>query len=194
MKHCSMILALTGGCLVSACAAAVKNIDLQYLFAKPAEHITFESSSSEKTSENIAGLRNFTAQTLSGDTVTADLFADADVTALYIWASDSAPSVKALPELADYAKTLPENVRLVTWCMDAENADKSLLADYLAACGITGTTLISAEGDLRSLGSMLQSAPATVFVDANGVLNAAPVIGADHLTQDISERLANILN
>lgn len=194
MKHCSMILALTGGCLVSACAAAVKNIDLQYLFVKPAEHITFESSSGEESSERAAGLRNFTAQTLSGNTVTADLFANADVTALYIWSSDSASSVKALPELADYAKTLSDNVQLVTWCTDAENADKAQLANYLAACGITGTTLISADGDLRSLCTAIQSMPTTVFVDANGLLNAAPVIGAEHLTQDISERLAAIRN
>lgn len=194
MKLSGMILTVTGGCLISALALGAESGGLRYLFAKPAEHITFDTAEEECVTDHSAGLHCFHAQTLSGETVDAGVFADADITVLYIWSAANAPCVRELPELAEYAAELPDNIRLMTWCTDAEDMNTDQISDYLSECSFSGITLTGGDGDLQLLGNALKTYPSTVFVGSDGTLLIAPVVGTDNLTELISEQLMSILN
>ena len=64
-------------------------------------------------------LLSFTAQTLDGGEYTARDFAGADLTMINIWGTYCGPCLREMPELAQLAKSLPENVRMITYCIDA---------------------------------------------------------------------------
>ena len=92
-----------------------------------------------------------------------------------------------MPELAEYAKTLPENLRIITWCLDANiSATCSEIEKYLNECGFTGITLASGDGDLQKLYEQLMYTPTTVFVDANGNQVGEPLIGAGNISERYS--------
>ena len=62
---------------------------------------------------------SFTADTLDGGTFTQDDIAAKDATVINFWALSCPPCIAELPDLAAYAKTLPENVQFITVCLDA---------------------------------------------------------------------------
>ena len=94
-----------------------------------------------------------------------------------------------MPELAEYAKTLPENLSIMTWCLDADiSASASEIGQFLTECGFTGITLASGDGDLQNLYGQLLYTPTTVFVDAAGKQVAEPLIGAGNIAERYSSQ------
>lgn len=203
MKHLGAVLLITGGMLLSACGMSVLQgeTDQTEESSKPkaerAEQTDASSESSAETTESsdtemtyeFPDLHTFEAKTLDGSSFSPEDFADADVTAINIWSTTCGPCVREMPELAEYAKTLPENLRIMTWCLDADVSTSSAdIAQYLKECGFTGITLASGNGDLETLYQQLMYTPTTIFVDANGDLVAEPLIGAGSIAARYSEQ------
>ena len=193
MKNFGIILLITGGLLLTACGMSVYQIDTSEkaedeTAAHRAESSTAESSSEEASAASeydFPDLHSFQAKTIEGDSFSPENFAGADVTAINIWSTTCGPCIREMPELAEYAKTLPENLRIMTWCIDADiSASGSEIAKYLSECGFQGITLASGDGDLQKLYQKLMYTPTTIFVDSEGNLVAEPLVGAG----DISAR------
>lgn len=148
-----------------------------------------ESAADAETDEDnelftFPDLKSFTARTLDGSSVTEDSFAEADVTALNIWSTSCGPCVREMPELAEYAASLPDNLQVITWCLDAEyNPEPNALKNFLTECGYEGMTLISGTGDLKTLYKQLVYTPTTVFLDSEGNQVAEPIIGAGDIKE-----------
>lgn len=122
-------------------------------------------------------LLSFTAQTLAGDEFTAADFSDADLTMINVWGTYCGPCLREMPELAQLAKTLPKNVRMITFCIDAsDQADTA--REILDDAGFEGITLVSGDGDLEKLLQTLQYVPTTVFVDSEGRQVGEAAIGS----------------
>lgn len=109
----------------------------------------------------------FAASTLDGTQFTQEDVALADVTVINIWQTTCGPCILEMPELAELEASLPENVRFVTWCLDATD-DLELTQFILDECGFEGTTLIGAEGDLYTMLYQVMYTPTTVFLDSEG--------------------------
>ena len=199
MKHLGAVLLFTGGLLLSACGLSslpeISIADSQHEAAAPSEtdasaDIRNENSSntaSSETESDFPDLVSFTASTIDGSSFSPKDFAAADVTAINIWSTTCGPCVREMPELAEYAKTLPENLRIITWCLDANiSATCSEIEKYLNECGFTGITLASGDGDLQKLYEQLMYTPTTVFVDANGNQVGEPLIGAGNISERYS--------
>ena len=121
-------------------------------------------------------MKSFSAGTLDGGTFTQDDIAAKDVTAINFWSLTCGPCIIEMPDLAAFAAALPENVQLVTVCLDGlgnEETAKSILEES----GFTGVTLISGDGDLAALCGNLMYTPTTIFADAGGSLIGDAVIG-----------------
>lgn len=56
-------------------------------------------------------LKSFEAKTLDGNTFTQDDLAKKDVTVMNFWSTMCGPCVEEMPDIARFAKSLPENVR-----------------------------------------------------------------------------------
>ena len=193
MRYFGVILMFTSGLLLSACGLSSRpesSVAERSETAEQSSAVQTESSdSTEKSEDSFPDLHDFQASTLDGSSFLPSDFAAADVTAINIWSTTCGPCVREMPELAEYAKTLPDNLRIMTWCLDANiSATGAEIEKYLTECGFTGITLASGNGDMQTLYEQLLYTPTTIFVDANGNLVAEPLIGAGDIEARYSKQ------
>lgn len=112
-------------------------------------------------------LHTFTATTLDGGTFTQEDIAAKDVTVINFWGTFCSPCVAEMPDLAAFAKALPDNVQLITVCIDALDDPDGAKA-LLAQAGYEGVTLVSGDGDFQKVFDDVQAFPTTIFVDSKG--------------------------
>ena len=83
-----------------------------------------------------------------------------------------------MPALAKFSKKLPDNVKVMTYCLNA-GEDMKYAKKVLADAGFDGDTLISGDGDLKKFDQQVLYTPTTVFVDSNGNIVGEAIIGAN---------------
>lgn len=122
-------------------------------------------------------LSSFTADTLAGDSFTQDDISAKDVTVINFWGTYCGPCINEMPDLAAYAKTLPENVQLITVCVDGagnpEGAER-----ILEEAGYEGVTLLGGDENFLAVCNSVQVIPTTIFVDSGGSIVGSAVIGS----------------
>lgn len=132
-----------------------------------------ESAGGEEPSgggeDDALSLRSFTAGTLDGGSFTQDDIAGRDATIINFWSLTCRPCISEMPDLAAYEKALPDNVGLITVCLDGWG-NETYTQQILDQAGFEGATLISGDGDLARLCGELIYTPTTVFVDGQGAL------------------------
>lgn len=124
----------------------------------------------------LGSLASFSAGTLDGGTFTQEDLAARDVTVLNFWALTCPPCIAEMPDLAAFAKALPDNVAVVTVCLDGYGSEDSV-REILDEAGFQGATLITGEGDLLDLAGNLMYTPTTVLADSTGALVGEAIIG-----------------
>lgn len=146
--------------------------------ALPAEEPqTSQASAKEETGAAALGsLSSFTADTLDGGTFTQDDIAAKDVTVLNFWALTCPPCIAEMPEIAAFEQALPDNVAMVTVCLDGYGNEDSV-NEVLEQADFEGVTLISGDGDLLDLAGNLMYTPTTVLADSGGALVGEAIIG-----------------
>ncbi len=136
-------------------------------------------SAAENAVTALPNVRSFTAATLDGGQFTSEDVAAADVTVINIWQTTCPPCIAEMGELAALEASLPENVQLVTWCLDAPN-DPALAKQILEDNGFAGQTLTVADGDLLLMVQQVMYTPTTVFLGSDGTQLEAELIGSPH--------------
>ncbi len=132
----------------------------------------------ETINKDFSDLSSFTAKTADGSTFTQDDFAKADLTVINVWGTTCGPCVDEMPSLAAFEKALPDNVNLMTFCLDGEYDPDSMNA-ILKDSGFEGVTIVNGDGDLETFTSEIVYTPTTVFVDSKGKMVTKAIIGAD---------------
>ena len=140
--------------------------------------LTLSEPQKPKTLE-IGDLVSFEAAYLDGTPVTsAELFKNHDVTMINLWATWCGPCKRELPELAKLGDELEaKNCQLIGICLDAgEEGNAQLAQSILDEAGVHYTNLIAPKDadDLFPFASI----PASLFVDSEGRILTAPVVGA----------------
>lgn len=127
------------------------------------------SSGSASGSGSGAGgpFSSFTADTLDGGTFSQDEIQAKDLTIINFWGMFCNPCRAEMPDLAAYAKALPDNVQLITICIDALD-DLEGTQEFLDSCGYEGVTLVNGDETFISIASTIQAFPTTVFVNSQG--------------------------
>ena len=154
-----------------------------------------EEPSGQDTDEyDFPDIRFFDASLLDGSAVSAEeLFDGKDVTVINCWATWCPPCLDEMDELAAFAKTLPDNVQLITYCVDGTQ-HKDECASILEEAGFEGKTMISANGDFATLIEQMQYVPTTIFVDSVGRQLCDSLIGSpSDLASAYTERINNAL-
>lgn len=123
-----------------------------------------------------SNLNEFQALALDGSTITQDDFSDKDITVINFWALSCGPCLAEMPDLAALEKALPDNIQLMTVCLDG-GGNEEYVEYVLDQSGFEGTTLLSGEGDLLVLCQELQYTPTTVLVDSEGNTVGEAIIG-----------------
>lgn len=138
-----------------------------------------EPQTSQAPSEGAAALgslASFSAGTLDGGSFTQDDIAAKDVTVLNFWALTCPPCIAEMPEIAAFEEALPDNVAMVTVCLDGYGNEDSV-KEVLEQAGFGGVTLLTGDGDLLDLTGNLMYTPTTVLADSSGALVGEAIIG-----------------
>ena len=158
--------------IVFAAALVLCLVPAVYMTSRPGKQLVNSADTADVSTDAAAGqdasespaLAAFTAETLDGGTYTQDDLAAKDVTVMNFWSLTCGPCIQEMPELAAFAKALPDNVQVVTVCLDGLS-DKASAGSILQEAGFEGVTLLSADGDLLALCSEIMYTPTTVFID-----------------------------
>ena len=124
----------------------------------------------------LGSLASFSAGTLDGGTFTQEDIAAKDVTVLNFWALTCPPCIAEMPDIADFEKALPDNVAMLTVCLDGYGNEDSV-KEVLENAGFEGVTLITGDGDLLNRANNLMYTPTTVLADSQGALVGEAIIG-----------------
>lgn len=120
---------------------------------------------------------SFTTETILGEPITSDIFADYDLTAINIWATWCGPCVNEMPYLEELYQMLPENINFISICQDAPTA-AALAENILNQSGATFETLVPSPEIESSILSKIMAFPTTIFVDKNGEITGTAMQGA----------------
>lgn len=137
-------------------------------------------------------LKSFSATTLNGESFTEDNLSGKDITVINFWSLTCGPCIAEMPDLAEYEKTLPENIQLITVCLDGEyNNNIENVKSIMEISGFEGITLTSGQGDYQTLCSQIQYTPTTIFVDSQGNQLGEAIIGKQN---NLSKSYTNEIN
>ena len=164
---------------------------------KEAGQTGLPSESQEPSSDVVSGkfdmpdIRFFDASLLDSSAVTAEeLYGGKDVTVINCWTTWCPPCLEEMDSLAAFEKTLPDNVQLVSFCVDGLQHTEECV-QILEDAGFEGIVLIDANGDFRTLLEEMQYVPTTLFVDSMGSQLSDCLIGAP---EDLAKTYTEYIN
>lgn len=123
----------------------------------------------------------FSTVDLNGNPVTQDIFSGKDLTVVNIWGTFCTPCINEMPELGEWARSMPENVQIIGLVSDLRTAEDTATLDTARLiCEKTGADFVSlvANADFDTLLSGVTGVPTTLFVDENGAIVGEPIVGA----------------
>lgn len=129
---------------------------------------------------------DFETTTLSGETVTEDIFADYDLTLVKIWTTWCNNCISEMQEVASLQSQLPEGVNMISICIDGAD-DLELTQEIVDYMGIEYPTLLSSDSLNQSVLNYISAVPTTLFVDAEGNIIGDPLLGVPAKSGEIAE-------
>ena len=204
-----LLLVMLASLMVLSSSACAKSGGGQGQSSEPVASSSASAQVEEPvSSENTSGdanpdeptLKNFKTTDLDGNEVTQEIFSNADLTMINIWATYCNPCLGEMPDLGVLAEEYADQgVQIVGILMDVYDQNWNVVqsqvdlakeiiqetgADYLHL--MPSTDLIYAK--LR----YVQAVPETIFVDKEGNLVGEPHLGArtkDKWSEEIQKRL-----
>ncbi|SFQ50747.1 Thiol-disulfide isomerase or thioredoxin [Lachnospiraceae bacterium XBB1006] len=168
-------------CVIFSCACSVK---------KASEEAGAKNETEQKKENHVEGtakkfgkLKDFACKTLDKKKFGPKNLAKYDLTIINFWSTWCGPCVEEMPELASFAKALPENVSFVTVCLDGNQVPWEA-KKLLKKAGFEGTTVISGNGDFSIVCDRIQFTPTTILVDSEGNLVGDELIGVQENTKE----------
>lgn len=126
----------------------------------------------KETQETDSFTLEFTAPTISGETLDSSIFSNYDLTVINIWATWCGPCVQEMPYLQDVYEQLPENVNFFSMCQDGD-LSQTLAEQILSTSNATFHTVLPSDSLKENLFPMIRAFPTTIFLDSNGTLITA---------------------
>ena len=138
----------------------------------------------------------FSSYTLDGEEVSSDIFREADITVVNVWGTFCAPCIQEMPDLAEWAASLPVNVRLLGIICDVNGIEDedgiSEAKEIVENTGASTFTHILGTSSMNGILDKIVAVPTTFFVDKNGYIQGLPIVGAR--IDDYKEALTSYLN
>ena len=121
----------------------------------------------------------FSALDIYGDPVDSSIFADFDLTMLNIWGTFCPPCIKEMPYLGEMAAAMPEGTQLLGLVVDALDEEYITLAQTIAeSTGALYPHIVPDEALYDFLQRNITAVPTTIFIDNQGKIIGAPIMGA----------------
>ena len=124
---------------------------------------------------------NFTAKTITGETVTNEIFASKKVTVVNIWGTFCPPCIAEMPELGEIARSMPADAQIIGLICDASEDSTHQIQRAQEITGQAGANFVNIVPDENLLNflSGVEAVPTTIFVNSKGEVVGRAIIGAD---------------
>lgn len=133
-------------------------------------------TTSPADSAGYGSLAQFSATTLDGGTFTQADLATKDVTLVNYWSTTCGPCIREMPDIAALQQELPDNVQLITVCLDGELAADEARS-ILESAHYEGTTLVDWSGDMTPVAQRIMYVPTSITYGPDGEELGEAVIG-----------------
>lgn len=121
----------------------------------------------------------FDAQTLDGEEVTEEIFADADLTMVNIWGTFCGPCIAEMPDLGELSREYKDQgFQIVGIVCDVMEPGDETALEIIDKTDADYTHLIASEDLTINALQYVSSVPTTVFVDKEGCLVGEVYSGA----------------
>ncbi|MBD3878635.1 MAG: TlpA family protein disulfide reductase [Quinella sp. 1Q5] len=122
----------------------------------------------------------FTTKTITGETVTNEIFVAKKITVVNIWGTFCPPCIAEMPELGDMARNLPEGAQLIGLVCDATDGSPQIqkALQITKEAGADFVNVIPDENLLRFMEGV-EAVPTTIFINSKGEVVGKAIIGAD---------------
>ncbi|MEG0831082.1 MAG: TlpA disulfide reductase family protein [Acidaminococcaceae bacterium] len=133
-----------------------------------------------------ANFGNFTTQTIEGKQISQEVFAQADLTMINIWATFCGPCLQEMPELGEIAAAYSgKGVQLLGIIADADNQNGDIdleqvdLAKEIISKTQANYVHLLPSPELNAIKlSKVNAVPETIFVDKTGKILGKPYVGS----------------
>lgn len=165
----------------TACGSGEGNRDYSEETEQTAAQMVPSIEEEEKASAASVQMPAFSAIDLNGNTVTEEIFGEKDLTVVNVWGTFCSPCIGEMPELGEWAHSMPDNVQIVGLIIDiSSEEDKNYeFAQEIVLKADAEFIHIVANEDFNEILSGIVGVPTTFFVDKDGYIVGSPVIGAD---------------
>lgn len=121
----------------------------------------------------------FDTQTLEGETVTEEIFANADLTMVNIWGTFCGPCIAEMPDLGEISREYEEKgFQIVGVLCDVMEPGDETALEIVGETKADYTHVIASEDLTMNVLQYVSSVPTTVFVDKEGMLVGEVYAGA----------------
>ncbi|MEA4853386.1 MAG: TlpA disulfide reductase family protein [Christensenella sp.] len=168
-------LLLCAAFLFAACAPAAKTPEVSST-QNQGQQSTVPSESPKDVPIQAGPFGDFSANDLDGKQVTQEIFSNAKLTMVNVWATYCGPCLKEMPELgeinSEYASKGFQVVGIVSDSLDSSGnpvqQQVDLAKEVVQKTGANYTSIIPTAPSLLSVVQSIRGVPFTVFVDAQG--------------------------
>lgn len=136
-----------------------------------------ESESEGSSQEKIFG--EFETVTLTGEPVTQEIFGEAELTMVNIWATYCSPCIQEMPELAELAREYEDRgVQIIGLLSDVSEPEDATAMEIVEETGADYMHILPSAELQMNLLSRISAVPTTVFLDQEGNMTGSAYAGA----------------
>lgn len=123
----------------------------------------------ETGDEKKDGFGAFESETLDGEKVTEEIFQQADLTMVNIWATFCGPCIQEMPDLAQLSEEYQDKgVQIIGLIGDVGEAGNETAAVIIEETGADYTHIVASPGLQLGILNRISAYPTTVFVNKEG--------------------------
>ena len=138
----------------------------------------------------------FVTTNMDGTEVNQDIFAEAQLTMVNIWATYCSPCISEMPHLQELSEEYADkNVAIVGIISDVTQAGDPNAVEVMELTGVRYPQLVHSQDLYDNFLHLVQAVPTTVFVDKEGIRVGDVIMGAktkDGWIEEIEKRLEMI--
>ena len=124
----------------------------------------------------------FIARDLNGNQVNNDIFAKKKLTVINIWGTFCPPCIGEMPELGEWAKSMPADVQLIGLVCDIQgDGDMETINEAKRILNEANANFLNIvpNSDIAKYLQNVEAVPTTIFVDSAGNILNKKIVGAD---------------
>ena len=123
---------------------------------------------------------NFSAKTITGETVTNEIFASKKITVVNIWGTFCPPCIAEMPELGEMARNLPPDAQIIGLVIDATDGSPQIQkAVQITQEARADFVNVVPDENLLKFMDGVEAVPTTIFVNGKGEVVGRAIIGAN---------------